>query len=384
MLTGFPNYPSGVVSDGYVVRRSQDEDLGGVRVRRVALYPSHDASATHRLMNYASFATSALVNGMGILKGLDALWVNYSPITVALPMWAARFGLNVPLVTHVLDLWPDTLLAGGMIDAGRGYRIAEGPLHAWCRAMYASSDAVAYISPGVGEVLRQRGVPKSKLHFVPLWADEGVFRSPAPGLREELRIDPDAIVLVYAGSMGEAQGLSALVEACARVSDPRFVCLLAGSGIAEASLRSSAAAARAANVRFLGRLPERQMARLMATGDVNYVGLRPHPLSSITMPSKIQAALASGRALIVAAEGDAASIARSSAAGFVADPGDPASIAAAIADACEVGREGLHAMGRRGEDFYLQQFSAERGIRRIEQLLADSAQRAKKRARGTG
>jgi colanic acid biosynthesis glycosyl transferase WcaI len=104
VLTGFPNYPEGVIAPGYRMQRVLDEVLDGVNVRRVALYANHDASAMRRITNYASFGASALASGLGVLRGLDALWVNYSPITVAWPMWAARYGLKIPQVAHVLDL----------------------------------------------------------------------------------------------------------------------------------------------------------------------------------------------------------------------------------------------------------------------------------------
>ena len=373
VLTGFPNYPTGVIAPGYTMQRALDEVLDGVNVRRVALYPSHDASAMRRIVNYASFGASAVVSGLGSLRGLDALWVSYSPITVAWPMWAARYGLRIPQVAHIFDLWPDTLTLSGFAGGGRAYRMAEPGLSAWCRAMYRASESVAFISPGVGPILRERGVPAEKLHYVPMWADETIFQPSDDDLRAELGVAADAIVLLYAGALGDAQGLGTLIDACAQITDGRFLCLIAGSGISEGSLRAHAEEVGATNVRFLGRLPQRQMTNLMATGDFNYVGLRPHALSAITMPSKTQAGLAAGRALLVAAEGDVAAVIRDSGAGFIADPRDPATIAAAIRSACDLGRDGLHDMGARARQYYESTFSVDRGVSSIESLLERAA-----------
>jgi colanic acid biosynthesis glycosyl transferase WcaI len=373
VLTGFPNYPMGVIAPGYAMKRSMDETRAGVSVRRVALYPNHDASAIRRVVNYASFGASAVANGLGSLRGLDALWVNYSPITVAWPMWAARYGLRIPQVAHIFDLWPDTLTLSGFAKAGRAYRMAEPVLSTWCRAMYSASEAIAYISPGVGQILQSRGVPEDKLHYVPIWADEAVFHPSEPDLRAELGIPPDAIVLLYAGALGEAQGLITLIDACAQITDNRFLCLIAGSGNDESNLRAHADARGTINVRFLGRLPQEQMTALMATGDFNYVGLRPHALSAVTMPSKTQAGLAAGRALLVAADGDITAVVRDSCAGFIADPRDPSTIAAAIRTACDLGRVGLHEMGKRARQYYERTFSVDRGVSSIELLLEKAA-----------
>ena len=166
VLTGFPNYPTGVIAPGYRMQRVQNEVLDGVKVRRVGLYANHEASPIRRVANYASFGASAVASGLSALRGLDALWVNYSPITVAWPMWAARYGLKIPQVAHVLDLWPDTLLASGFVRNGPAYRLANAGLNAWCSGMVRAADSVAYISPRAGAMLQKNGVHERNLHSV--------------------------------------------------------------------------------------------------------------------------------------------------------------------------------------------------------------------------
>ncbi len=372
VVTGFPNYPTGVIAPGHRIRWRCDENVEGVSIRRVALYPHHGASPARRFANYASFGVSAMTSGLGALRGLDAIWVYCSPITVAWPMWAARYGLRIPVVAHVLDLWPDTVLASGFLN-GRGHGVVKRMLDMWCSAMYRAADSVAYISPGVGAILSDRGVAAHKLAYVPMWADETIFRPSDADMRAELGLAPDAVVLLYAGALGEAQGLDVLVDACARIVDPRFVCLIAGSGTAETELRQRAQRMGANNIHFLGRLPQSRMTELMATGDLNYIGLRPHPLSAVTMPSKTQAALASGRALLVASDGDVARVVSDSGAGWSVPSGDAPAIATAIGVACTVGRDGLHRMGVAARAYYERAFSVDQGLQRTEALLERAA-----------
>ena len=97
VVTGFPNYPTGRLAHGYRIQRHQRDRAGDLTVHRVALYPAHSASTASRLANYGSFAISAAVSGHRILSRCDALWVNYSPITVSLAMWAARRLREVPV-----------------------------------------------------------------------------------------------------------------------------------------------------------------------------------------------------------------------------------------------------------------------------------------------
>lgn len=378
VVTGFPNYPTGKVMDGYRVARALNEKVDGVDIRRVALFPSHGAGIPGRLANYGSFGLSALVSGVGALRKCDAVWVNYSPITIAPPMLAAHHVFGVPMVTHVLDLWPDTLFASGFAGEGAGSTLARSVLNRWCSAMYSASESVAYIAPSVGGILRERGVPEEKLRYVPMWANEEVFHPSDRDMREQLNLRNDSIVVLYAGAMGPAQGLDTLIDAMGQVDDPRLVCVLAGSGISEATLRERAMTTRA-DIRFLGRVPPESMTQLMATADIAYIGLRAHEHSAATMPSKTQATLAAGRAALVAADGDVRDVLTDSGAGIPANPGSAKSVASALRIAISEGRHGLASRGARGREYYERTFAADTAVDTIETLLTNAALKGKVR-----
>ena len=390
VVTGFPNYPTGQVADGYTVSRRFDEVLDGVAVRRVALYPSHDTSFARRLLNYGSFGASAAASGMSFLRGADALWVNYSPITVALPMWLARYARGIPLVVHVGDLWPDTMTAGGFAlpeaSGGGGpvalaTKAADTVLHRWCDAMYAAAEVVTYISPGVRSILLDRGVPEHKLQYAPMWAEEGTFRPADTATRtagEEWRrrigVADDQVLLLYAGALGEAQGLETLLQACAADVPATLRCVIAGSGTAEPRLRRLAEDLRKTRgrevVTFIGRVDQSEMPTLMAGADACYVGLSRDPLSAVTMPSKTQATMAAGRALVVAADGDVQYVVKEAGAGFATDSGDVSGLARILNDVCESGRAALESTGLAGRRYYEANFSVDRAVERAEAALA--------------
>jgi glycosyltransferase involved in cell wall biosynthesis len=375
VLTGFPNYPTGRVAAGYRHRSPSTEVVEGVVVHRVPLYPSHDASTRGRLANYGSFAATAAVIGVPRLRRLDALWVYNSPATVAAPMWLLRHLRRVPVVLHNMDMWPDSVVAAGFAPTGRLGQGVEAGLAAWCRQMYRSSSYIAYTSRSAGVELAQRGVPERKLSYVPLWTDESVFRPSETDRRAELGIPADRVVVMYAGALGRAQGVEALLTAVHSLpADIPLTLLVAGSGASEDAVRR-AADADPARVRFLGRLPQPEMTPYMATGDLHYVGLAPGPLARFTMPSKIQATMASGRGMLMAAGGDPERIVHDAAAGIPADPGRQGSLAAALREAVRLGRPVLAEMGRRSRAYYEAEFSVGRGVSRVEALLSAAAGR---------
>lgn len=372
VLTGFPNYPQGKLPPGWTMSRTRTEVEDGVRVHRVALYANHDQSGTKRLLSYASFGASALVNGFKALADCDVVWVNYSPVTIGVPMFATRYLHRVPVVTHVLDLWPDTLMASGFLR-GAPARASEKLLNLWCGRMYAASSKVAYISPSVGDELQQRGVVPEKLEYIPMWANESMFHTAGTSLREELNLPQSAVVLLYAGTMGGAQGLDSLIRATAKIDRSDLVLLMAGSGTHEEGLRTLTDELGAQNISFLGRRPPEQMPDLYATADISYVSLNDHPLARMTMPSKIQATLASGRALLIAARGDARDVVLSSGAGFGADPEDEASIAQSLRTVISAGRRELERRGAIARKYYDNTFSLETAVSRVEDSLIHAA-----------
>lgn len=380
VLTGFPNYPTGKLHTGYRQRRNYAEIEDGITVHRAPLFVSHDGNPLRRISNYISFGASAASQAGKFFDGLDAVWVNYSPITVAVPLWIGQCQYHTPAVIEVGDLWPDTVFASGMLPENILTTGVSKFADWWCDRLYSSGEKVVYISPGVGEVLRSRGVAEAKLRYAPKWADENVFD--ASGNQEKSRsslgISAEARVLLYAGALGEAQGLQTLIEACDAVDDPNFTCVIAGSGIAEQKLREIAESSDKQNVRFIGRISQEGMTDLVAAANFCYIGLQPHPLSPITMPSKTQAILASGKPILAAAEGDVARLVADNGLGLTADPSNPATIAIAIDRICAMRPREIEALGDRARQFYHHNFSVDLGVSRIESLLTDAASTRKR------
>lgn len=384
VLTGFPNYPGGKIAAGYRQSALFREAVDGVNVLRVPLYPSHDSSGARRLANYSSFAMTASILGVPRLPKLDVLWVNYSPITVALPMWLAHYARGVPLICEVADLWPDTLTVAGLTSSRKTSGTAWKILDAWCNAMYASSQAVVHISPSAGTTLRERGVPADALNYIPKAANEVIYNTTGTSLRSALGIASDANVLLYAGAIGAAQDVGSLLRACAQIKpEDRPVVLMAGSGTQESHIRTMASELNLRHVHFLGRLPEEAMTNLMATADMAYVSLTQHATSGATMPSKTQAILASGKGIIAAADGDVADLVRDRAVGFTATPGNVDSIESALRAWLSLGARGTTALGLRAREVYESEFSARRLGEQVDALVRKVAHESRSRLRSS-
>lgn len=385
VLTGFPNYPSGRLADGYRLRPYQREVREGVTVHRAPLYVSHDANAVRRAGNYLSFGASAAGLAMKALGRSDAVLVVPSPPFTAGAGLVLKHLRGIPFGLQIQDLWPQSVTASGMIDKGTAAH-AERALHALMDRLYRAADFIAVTSPGMADVIAARGVPRHKLSFVSNWANESAFHP--VGHPAELGLPPRRpFTVMYAGAMGEVQGLDVVLGAAELLrsrADIGF--LLVGGGVAKAELAREAGRRGLDNVTFAGPQPAQRMADVLGSAQVQLISLADLPVFATTLPSKLPATLAAGRPIIGAVGGDAHRLIETSGAGWAVPPGDARALADAVLAAAELPDAQLRGKGLAGRRYYLAHLSQAVGAARLVELLqaaADEARRPAPRTRRT-
>lgn len=368
VLTGFPNYPEGKLYPGYRVRPLQRETMEGIPVIRVPLYPSHDASALRRAANYASFALSAAAIGGFAVDPADVMYVYHPPATVALPAMAIGRMRGIPFVYDIQDLWPDTLAATGMMGGGSLLKAVDR----WCRWTYGAASRIVVLSPGFKAKLVERGVPPGKIDVIYNWSDES---RAAGGPRDEaLATDlgfSGRFNVVFAGTMGKAQALDAVLDAAGKVAAkrPGIRFVFVGGGIEVERLRQAAREKRLSNVAFHPRRPFSEIGGVLRLADALLVHLKDDPLFRITIPSKIQSYLFMGRPVLAAVQGDAADLVRAAGAGLCCAPEDSDAIAERAVELFDMPRERREEMGRNGREYYRRELSMAVGVGRFEETF---------------
>lgn len=376
VLTGFPNYPGGKVYSGYRVRLYQREEMEGIRVHRVALYPSHDTSALHRIINYLSFAFSAFVIGPWAIRRPDVIYV-YNLITLGPAAFLFRLLFGTKVVLDVQDLWPESVTNSRMLTN----KTALGILNKICNWVYGSADRLAVLSPGFKKELVRRGLPAEKVEVIYNWFDESsieVARSPIDdgpaatlGGAGKQGDYADKFVVFFAGSMGLVQGLDTILN-CASLCEktlPDVHFVLVGGGVDKQRLQKRAEEMAMANVTFLPPRPQSAMLDIYAMADA-LLHLKDDPLFRITIPSKTQAYLFMGKPIIMAVRGDAADLIRKSDAGMVCAPEDAPGLLKAIEELHGMTPEARRIMGAAGHRFYMQYLSFQQGVAGFERLMA--------------
>ena len=369
VLTGFPNYPTGKLQAGYPLRPYRREIRSGrVTVHRAPLFPSHDESATKRMANYLSFGVSASWVARTRMPKPD-VWLTYSsPATAALPALTVPGRLRAPSYLLLQDVWPDSVTESGFVPGRIGRGIGSA-LRRYCDWTYRRSAGIGVISPSMAGILVERGVEPEKIQLLPNWVEDTHLwpsEVPTDALRRSLGL-PEGRLFMYAGNIGEIQGLEPLIEAFARCPEVNLV--LVGGGIARNSLQHLVASRGILNVHFIQSQPTEQIGRLVAAADVLIVSLRDTRLLRATMPSKVQSCMAASRPILVYAAGDVADLITASQSGIAVQPGDVTAAVEAIRCLSSMPTEKLLEMGQRGRSHYEMNFAPDVGLDRLESWL---------------
>jgi glycosyltransferase involved in cell wall biosynthesis len=372
VLTGQPNYPDGVVADGYSALSVRTQVRDGLTIHRVPLVPRGRGSALRLVANYASFVVSAAVFGPWLLRGrrFDAILVYApSPILQAIPaVWLAWLK-GAKLVTWVQDLWPESLSATGFVR-NRQALAAVAMLVRW---IYRRNDLLlaqseAFVEP----VARMAGGTPVVYHPNP---GELAFSAPKSDAPPALVLDPGFNV-VFAGNLGTVQALDTVVAAAGLlrdVPDIRFV--IVGSGSRGDWLADEVKRRGLGNVQLAGRFPPQAMPGILAQASALLVTLARDPILAQTVPSKVQAYLAAARPIVAALDGEGARVVEDAGAGVACPAEDAAALAAAVRRLRSLPAEEQQRMARQGRAYYERHFDPAVLAARLRQLLEDVVNR---------
>ena len=351
VLTGFPNYPGGKIYEGYKTRFIQREELDGIPIIRVPLYPSHDRSSIKRILSYISLSLSQAAIGPFAVDKADIAYVVQGPATIGLPAIINKVFRSIPFVYNIQDLWPDSLTSTGMFNEGIGYRLVDK----WCKFVYNRASQIVVIAPGMKKKLIERGVPEEKIKVTYNWCDDSLIcrQSPDLDLKKSLSMD-GKFNIVFAGNMGKAQAMDSVIDAAEIISrtnnNIQFVFI--GSGVEVDRLKQKVKQLSLTNVMFHGRKPVSEIGPILRLADVLLVHLRDDPLFRITVPSKTQAYLAIGKPILMGVNGDASDLIKNAQAGICCEPQNPDSIASAVGHLYNMNRADLEQFGVNAMNYY--------------------------------
>ncbi|MEJ5864149.1 glycosyltransferase family 4 protein [Pseudomonas farsensis] len=376
VLTGLPNYPEGQVYPRFREQPEAFATLGGAHIVRVPLIARGQRSMTLAL-NYLSFLASASTLGLFKLRGrqFDAIFVYaVSPIMAAIPAVLLGRLKRAPVFVWVLDLWPETLRAVGVLKQPRLLALV-GRMVSW---IYNRTDYLLLQSHAFFDSVRPyctRPMGDERLVYFPSWAEDDFSSTPASPCTL-IDSDPSVLTVVFAGNLGEAQDFPAILDAAEALRGSVAVrWVIVGDGRMSAWIAEQVAVRQLDNVHLLGRHPLETMPGLFAKADALLVSLKSNDVFEKTIPGKLQAYLASGRPLLGMINGEAARVINQSGAGLVCASGDAKGLANITRQLAEASVQQRADMAQAGRSYYESNYTKETLMKRLETLLRTATRR---------
>lgn len=368
VVTAPPYYPTWQVGAGYYAWRYQSQELKGVKVWRCPLWVPAEPSGLKRLLHLAAFAISSLP----VLLWQALFWepdvvlvVEPAFFCVVGALLASRLS-GAKSWLHIQDFEIDAGFELGLLPNSGLIRTVVMAIERWLMRRF---DRVSTISEQMLQRLKTKGVDAAKCVDLPNWVDTNTIY-PLPGsnpLRAELALEPDTFVCLYAGSMGQKQGLEVVIQAAQLLAadHPQILFVLSGEGSAKERLLKLAQGMP--NVRFLDLQPVERLNALLNLANVHLLPQLGNA-ADLVMPSKLKGMYASGRPVIATVEHGTQIAQVVQGCGIVVPPEDVTALAQAIVNLA-TDPEACTQFGQATRFLAVAQWEQDKILRQLEQKL---------------
>lgn len=325
-------------------------------------------------LNYLSFVVSASTYGLWKLRRLnpDLVFVfEPSPATVGLPAIVLGKIKRAPVVFWALDLWPETLTAIGAVKSP----ILIFFIELMVRFIYKHCDLILCQSRGFVHNISQHCNDCSKVRYFPNWSEEPLTGHIEPA--QEIPRMRDGLTIMFAGNIGEAQDMPAVLEAAdelKNLEDIRWIIVGDGSRL-DWVKREVRRRRLEQSVCLPGSFPAERMPAIYAHANLLLVSLKSDPIFSITIPGKIQTYLMTGLPLLGMLDGEGAEVIQAAKAGVTTHSGDSLGLARAVEGIAALTIEARNQLGINGKRYAEQEFSRNKLIEQLDVFLVEAVER---------
>jgi colanic acid biosynthesis glycosyl transferase WcaI len=369
VLTGRPNYPAGDFFPEFLTSPEDFNNYAGADIVRVG-HSARGKGGVSLLLNYFTFCASATLAGLWKLRGrrFDAIFCyQASPVTVGIPAVALSAVKKAPLAMWVLDLWPETLEAVGVVKSKPILRMV-GKLVSF---IYSRCGLILAQSRSFISHIRKYAAPTGRVEYFPSWA-ESVYDMAGASPAAEIETVCEKFTVMFAGNVGDAQDFPAILAAAEHLkSDTRIRWVIVGDGrLSEWLAKEVGERGLSECFLLLGRYPLDRMPSFFKHADALLVSLKDEPIFGMTIPGKVQSYLAAGIPLLAMLNGEGADVIERAGAGLTCKAGDHLGLADSVIMLAGMTRIERGAMGKKGRAASAAQFSRDTLLTQLEESLA--------------
>ena len=301
VVTTLPNRYAGYSAEAREYERSE-----GLSIKRVQL-PTHRSGMLDQSKSFLTYVKAVKAHVVG--KEYDIVYASSSRLmTAALGAWVSRTK-KVPLYLDIRDIFVDTikdvlppklaLLMKPILSVVEKWTITRA-----ARLNVVSEGFIPYFEdryPDVSKVVFTNGIDDQFINLDTTVVNEGDAGKPANGVIE----------VVYAGNIGEGQGLHNIVPAVAKKLDGRIRFRIIGAGGRLQKLQEAVEALNLSNVMIEPPVSRAELILAYQKADVLFLHLNDYEAFHKVLPSKLFEYGALGKPIWAGVAGHAATFVRS-------------------------------------------------------------------------
>lgn len=360
VLTGIPDYPEGHFHKGYSLFKKRVEHVNGVKVVHVPLIPRGNGGKIRMALNYASSVFFFFFYGwyQALFHRYDAVFVHdTSPAFISLPAKTVSKVQKIPIYHWILDMWPESLTAGG-INGGKFYTL----IHRMMKGIYKRDTEILITSKGSRKLLNERGVSDEKITYLPNWNDDAIGEVENSELKIENFEWPNGFIVMFAGNLGFAQNMENLLAAANELKDEKDIhWVFVGDGRKKPWMDEYVKKHQLEDtVHLLGRYPIETMGAFFKKADVMLVALSDVLIFNLVLPAKVQAYMAAGKPILASLCGEGADIIKDANCGWSVSSNDYQKLAVIVSKIAKMDKQELAALGKNARSYYEANFTREK------------------------
>jgi glycosyltransferase involved in cell wall biosynthesis len=303
VITCVPNFPKGVVFDGYKNKLYQTEMINGIRVIRVWTYITANEGTLKRILDYLSFAIMAFF--VSLCKKTDVIIATSPQFFTAIAGAFSAIFKRKPWIMEVRDIWPESIVAVGAMKNKFIITFLE-KIEKW---LYRRASKIIVVTDSFKKDIIGKGIIENKIEVVKNGAYLDKFKPIEKDnkLINQLNLEGRFIV-AYFGTLGMAHKMDFIIKAAKKVTDKNIMFLIIGDGAEKENLLKLKNLINANNVMILPSVSKNDIAKYISIIDVALVNLKKSETFKSVIPSKIFENAAMNKPILLGVEGESKEI----------------------------------------------------------------------------
>ncbi|MCH8034641.1 MAG: glycosyltransferase family 4 protein [Bacteroidetes bacterium] len=316
VITGFPDYPDGIIPQKYKGYKFLIEDIEGIRVIRTYTFPAPNKRFFRRVISFISFMISSIVQGTIASKKQEILIATSPPFLVGVSGYIISKFKNIPFVFEVRDLWPESAIQLGELKNKFVIKFLK-KIELY---LYHSAKLIVPVAESTINVLLKMGIEENKITVIKNGVDFGTIRQPLSNKFE----NTDKFVVTYIGTIGLSHALDKVVESAELLKNEDSILFqIIGEGAEKENLNKLIGKLGLYNVKLINKIEREQLTEYYSNADILLVTLRKLDIFKKVIPSKLFEIMAFEKPILISVDGEARIIVEKAKAGLFVHPENP-------------------------------------------------------------